>query len=85
MQRALCGATFTRQCGPIYPPHKPSLAQGLLVRHDSQQRRRFGGIPTVLLLPLVFSGLVVAFGQNGLFQNKIISMPGFPPNTRREP
>jgi hypothetical protein len=32
----------------------------------------------------MFSGLVVALGQDGLFQNKIISMPQFPPNARRE-
>jgi hypothetical protein len=71
MQRALYGATFTRQCGPIPPPAQAlSKAQGLLVRHDGQQRRRFGGIPTALLLPVVFSGLVAALRQDGLFQNK---------------
>ncbi|KAL2023485.1 hypothetical protein VTK56DRAFT_2481 [Thermocarpiscus australiensis] len=46
-------------------------------------------ISTVLLPPLVFSGLLVALWtwkcmMMVLFQNKIIYMPGLPPNARRE-
>lgn len=52
-------------------------------------RRAFGGIPTVLLPPTVFAGLVVALWtwkclMMVIFQNKIIYMPGLPPNARRE-
>lgn len=55
----------------------------------SPHRREFGGIPTVLLPPTVFAGLVVALWtwkclMMVIFQNKIIYMPGLPPNARRE-
>lgn len=50
---------------------------------------RFIDIPTVLLPPVVFSGLVIVLWtwkcfMMVVFQNKIIYMPGLPPNARRE-
>jgi hypothetical protein len=58
------------------------------VRYDNQ-RRNFIDIPTVLLPPVVYGGLVVTLWtwkcfMMVLFQNKIIYMPGLPPNARRE-
>jgi fermentation-respiration switch protein FrsA (DUF1100 family) len=49
----------------------------------------FLNIPTVLVPPFVFLGLAVALWtwkccMMVLFQNKIIYMPGLPPNARRE-
>jgi hypothetical protein len=60
-----------------------------LIRYDYCQRRGFVEIPTVLLPPLVFGGLVIALWtwkclMMVVFQNKIIYMPGLPPNARRE-
>lgn len=54
-----------------------------------QKRRHLGGIPTVLLPPVVFGGLVITLWtwkcfMMVVFQNKIIYMPGLPPNARRE-
>lgn len=51
--------------------------------------RTFAGIHPVLLPPVVFGGLVVALWtwkciMMVMFQNKIIYMPGLPPNARRE-
>jgi hypothetical protein len=51
--------------------------------------RAFVNIHPALLPPLVFSGLVLALWtwkcvMMVLFQNKIIYMPGLPPNARRE-
>ncbi|KAK0124070.1 hypothetical protein ONS95_009056 [Cadophora gregata] len=61
------------------PPH----------RYVFYQKRVLGGIPTLLLPPVVFGGLVIALWtwkcfMMVLFQNKIIYMPGLPPNARRE-
>jgi hypothetical protein len=53
-------------------------------------RRSFTDIiPAVLIPPVVFSGLVVTLWtwkcfMMVLFQNRIIYMPGLPPNARRE-
>lgn len=46
-------------------------------------------VPTIFLPPVVFGGLVVALwtwkcAMMVIFQNKIIYMPGLPPNARRE-
>jgi hypothetical protein len=51
--------------------------------------RTFGGISTIVLPPVVFGGLVAALWSWKclmmiLFQNKIIYMPGLPPNARKE-
>ncbi|KAL2060032.1 hypothetical protein VTL71DRAFT_9854 [Oculimacula yallundae] len=59
------------------------------IRYGLMQRRSLGSIPTVLLPPVVFSGLVIALWtwkccMMVLFQDKIIYMPGLPPNARRE-
>ncbi|KAH7389109.1 Alpha/Beta hydrolase protein [Cadophora sp. MPI-SDFR-AT-0126] len=64
-------------------------SRGPVLRYGTYQRRELGGIPTVLLPPVVFGGLVVALWtwkccMMVLFQNKIIYMPGLPPNARRE-
>jgi hypothetical protein len=53
------------------------------------QRRDFVEIPTVLLPPVIFVGLVVSLWtwkcfMMVVFQNKIIYMPGLPPNARKE-
>ena len=53
------------------------------------QRRGIVEIPTILLPPVVFTGLVVALWtwkcfMMVVFQNKIIYMPGIPPNARRD-
>jgi len=55
------------------------------------QRRNFGlqSIPTVLLPPVVFGGLLVTLWTYKclmmvIFQNKIIYMPGVPPFSRSE-
>ncbi|KAG9231900.1 Alpha/Beta hydrolase protein [Amylocarpus encephaloides] len=58
-----------------------------LIRHG--QSRDFVNIPTILVPPLVFGGLVIALWtwkcfMMVVFQNKIIYMPGLPPNARRE-
>lgn len=59
------------------------------LRHEPHQRRCFLHIPTVLVPPLIFSGLFIALWtwkcfMMVLFQNKIIYMPGLPPNARLE-
>jgi len=46
-------------------------------------------LPAILLPPLIFGGLVISLWTYKcfmmvLFQNKIIYMPGLPPNSRRE-
>jgi hypothetical protein len=63
-------------------------------RHQSAvfrpSRRAFiNDVPNILLPPLVFSGLLVTLWtwkclMMILFQNKIIYMPGLPPNARHE-
>ncbi|PVH77356.1 alpha/beta-hydrolase [Cadophora sp. DSE1049] len=63
--------------------------RGPVFRYGVYQRRALGGIPIVLLPPVVFGGLVIALWtwkccMMVLFQNKIIYMPGLPPNARRE-
>ena len=61
-----------------------------LIHHDHHQNaRHLTSIPTVVLPPIVFGGLVVALWtwkcvMMVVFQNKIIYMPGLPPNARRE-
>jgi hypothetical protein len=72
----------------------PCLRPRLLVlkpstRCDFTHRRSFVVIPTVLLPPVIFAGLVVSLWtwkcfMMVVFQNKIIYMPGLPPNARRE-
>lgn len=69
----------------------PSIAtvHRMKTTYQREQVRRLWGIPTVLLPPVVFSGLVVALwtwkcAMMVVFQNKIIYMPGLPPNARRE-
>lgn len=52
-------------------------------------RRTIANIPAVLLPPVVFGGLVITLWtwkclMMVIFQNKIIYMPGLPPNARRE-
>ncbi|KAL2263500.1 hypothetical protein VTK26DRAFT_6495 [Humicola hyalothermophila] len=59
------------------------------VLSDVGSNRRDIHIPTVLLPPVVFGGLLVALWiwkctMMVVFQNKIIYMPGLPPNARRE-
>lgn len=59
------------------------------IRYEVRQRRGFAEIPTILLPPVVFGGLVVALWtwkclMMVIFQNKIIYMPGLPPNARGE-
>ena len=65
------------------------VQRAFIFRHDSRQRRGFANLPTVLVPPLVFGGLVIALWtwkclMMVVFQNKIIYMPGLPPNARRE-
>lgn len=57
--------------------------------HKLSSRRTIINVSPFLLPPLVFSGLVLALWawkcfMMILFQNKIIYMPGLPPNARRE-
>lgn len=55
----------------------------------NSRNTRFIHIPTALMPPVVFVGLLVALYvwkcmMLVVFQNKIIYMPGFPPNSRWE-
>jgi hypothetical protein len=77
---------------PLSFPHA-SYGQGTYVlksiQYYAQQRRKFAGIPAVLVPPVVFGGLVVTLWtwkclMMVVFQNKIIYMPSLPPNARRE-
>lgn len=83
--RQQCGARLTTLLAlQNLPP-----TSHLLIRYNPHQSRRLGGIPTILLPPVVFGGLVVALwtwkcAMMVIFQNKIIYMPGLPPNARRE-
>ena len=68
---------------------RPGIRIPRLIRHDCSQSRTFVEIPTVLLPPVVFSGLLITLWMwkclmMVVFQNKIIYMPGLPPNARRE-
>jgi hypothetical protein len=59
------------------------------IRYDFCQRRTFLNLPTFLVPPAAFGGLFIALWtwkccMMVLFQNKIIYMPGLPPNARRE-
>ena len=68
----------------------PDIGNGLsLTVGASAGWRTFGGIPAIVLPPVVFGGLVVTLWSWKclmmiLFQNKIIYMPGLPPNARKE-
>jgi len=70
-------------------PH-PSIAGACsYYPHTLSNRRTIINVSPFLLPPLVFSGLVLALWtwkcfMMILFQNKIIYMPGLPPNARRE-
>ncbi|EPE30758.1 alpha/beta-Hydrolase [Glarea lozoyensis ATCC 20868] len=77
----------TRRSAP-YPREILPLVS-LLARSNVAQRRGFVEIPAVLLPPVVFTGLVFCLWtwkcfMMVIFQNKIIYMPGIPPNARRE-
>lgn len=59
------------------------------IRREFGQQRTFLNIPTVLVPPVVFVGLAIGLWtwkcfMMVVFQNKIIYMPGLPPNARRE-
>ena len=59
------------------------------IQYGYRQQRHLAGVPTVLLPPVVFGGLVIALWtwkclMMVVFQNKIIYMPGLPPNARGE-
>lgn len=63
----------------------------LRTRYDllHQQKRRFADLPAALVPPVIFGGLFVGLWtwkccMMVLFQNKIIYMPGLPPNARWE-
>jgi len=58
-------------------------------RGTIQQRRTFLNLPNILVPPVVFTGLFVSLWiwkccMMVVFQNKIIYMPGLPPNARSE-
>jgi hypothetical protein len=62
---------------------------GLAIRYDHGQRRAFLNLPNVLVPPVIFLGLGIGLWtwkccMMVLFQNKIIYMPGLPPNARWE-
>jgi uncharacterized protein len=69
---------------------RPSIAGACsYYPHTLSNRRTIINVSPFLLPPLVFSGLVLALWTWKcfvmiLFQNKIIYMPGLPPNARRE-
>lgn len=75
--------------GNVIAQQRRSSAIFRQIRYINCQQRRLIHIPTVLLPPVVFAGLVVALWtwkccMMIMFQNKIIYMPGLPPNARRE-
>jgi hypothetical protein len=80
--------SLTTRRGALYP--RGRLASfNPLTRCNVAQRRGFVAIPAILLPPVVFAGLVVCLWtwkclMMVIFQNKIIYMPGIPPNARRE-
>ena len=89
MLRRFNGRRFlTTRCAPLHPiPRLPPWTA--YSRYRLTQRRGHVNIPTILLPPVVFAGLVVALWtwkcfMMVIFQNKIIYMPGIPPNARRE-
>lgn len=60
-----------------------------LVQHDQRRQFSLTSIPTVLLPPVVFTGLLITLWTYKclmmiIFQNKIIYMPGMPPFSRSE-
>lgn len=79
---------------PIWAPVRPGACRSRWVKPPAQGTyhcsRRCIHIPTVVYLaPLTFGGLLVALYMWKClmlvaFQNKIIYMPGFPPNSRSE-
>jgi len=77
-------APFRRQrCVYILQPFR------LSIRHVGHQKRPFLDLPTALVPPAVFVGLGIGLWtwkccMMILFQNKIIYMPGLPPNARSE-
>lgn len=82
------GGTTARARGVGYRPSLYPFGLELAVKMKLQCRG-LGGIPTVLLPPVVFGGLLIALWtwkcfMMVVFQNKIIYMPGLPPNARRE-
>lgn len=74
--KTTCGRPLIAGACSIYP-------------HGFSNRRTIIQVSPLLLPPLVFSGLVLALWtwkcfMMIAFQNKIIYMPGLPPNARRE-
>lgn len=90
MQSFLHRVRLIRQCKkPLSFPRATVLYVLKPIRFGAQQRREFLNIPAVLVPPVVFGGLVIALWtwkclMMVVFQNKIIYMPGLPPNARRE-
>ncbi|TVY54294.1 Monoacylglycerol lipase ABHD12, partial [Lachnellula suecica] len=89
MLRLLARTPRRQQCliHTLRPRLCPRAHNPLIRPH--QHRTFLTHIPTVLLPPLVFSGLLLALWtwkclMMVVFQNKIIYMPGLPPNARRE-
>jgi hypothetical protein len=73
----------------IRPANLQVQYPSILLRYHLHPKRGFANVPTVILPPVVFGGLLVALWtwkcfMMVLFQNKIIYMPGLPPSARRE-
>lgn len=87
MLRVFHLAALRQRC--IYPANLRARPRDIPRRQHVGLQRTFANLPTFLLPPLVFSGLVVVLWtwkclMMVLFQNKIIYMPGLPPNAKRE-
>lgn len=75
-------------CSP-FPRPPPTSPRVVGVSGHGRTQRRLLHASTVLLPSAIFAGLLVALwtwkcAMMVIFQNKIIYMPGVPPNTRRE-
>jgi hypothetical protein len=71
------------------PPRSSVAGACSIYPHKLSDRRTIINVPPLLLPPVVFSGLLLALWtwkcfMMVIFQNKIIYMPGLPPNARRK-
>lgn len=89
-----CGTTKSARCRSVGYCKRPlldalyGLSPAVRMR-TNPHLRAFGGISTVLVPPVVFGGLLIGLWtwkciMMVVFQNKIIYMPGLPPNARWE-
>lgn len=82
-------AAFSYHPPPLSPSSMPTACRSPLFRFANRKSEFHVQLHGLMLAPIVFVGLFVALWtwkccMLVLFQNKIIFMPGMPPNSRRE-